>query len=214
MSEKLPRSFYARPDVVKIAKDLLGKYLFTNIDGCLSGGMIVETEAYSGENDKACHSHLGRRTKRTEIMYQKGGLAYVYLTYGIHYLFNVVTNVEGNADAVLIRAIEPVEGVEWMLERRNMEKVAYRLTAGPGVLSQAMGISKEHYGLELTGNTIWVEDRGRRLKEEEIEDRPRVGIAYAGKDAWLPWRFSIRNNPWVSKAVTNYGNRTNSTDKK
>lgn len=213
MTKKLPRSFYTRPNVVQIAKELLGKNLFTYIDGHLCGGIIVETEAYSGENDKACHSHLGRRTKRTEIMYHKGGLAYVYLTYGIHYLFNMVTNEEGKADAVLIRAIEPKEGIEWMLERRNMEKPDPKLTAGPGVLSQALGISREHYGLDLTGDTIWVEDKGFEFKKNEIEERPRVGISYAGEDALLPWRFSVPNNPWVSKAVTNYGNRNNRTNK-
>lgn len=209
---KLPRSFYSRTDVVQIGQELLGKYLFTNIEGVLTGGMIVETEAYSGRNDKACHSHMGRRTKRTEIMYQEGGLAYVYLTYGIHYLFNVVTNREGNADAVLIRGVEPTEGVEWMMERRGMAKPENRLTAGPGVLSQALGISKKHYGELLTGNTIWIEDRQHEVKQEEIERRPRVGIAYAEEDAFLPWRFNIRNNRWVSKTVSNYGNNSNRTN--
>lgn len=208
---KLPRSFYTRSDVVQISRELLGKYLFTNINGLLTGGMIVETEAYSGKNDKACHSHLGRRTSRTEIMYQQGGLAYVYLTYGIHYLFNVVTNKVGSADAVLIRAIEPSHGIEWMMERRGLEKPEKRLTAGPGVLSQAMGINKALYGEELTGNKVWIEDRGQKIKEEIIDARPRVGVAYAEEDALLPWRFSIRSNPWVSKTVTKYGNSINST---
>lgn len=208
---KLPRSFYSRPDVVQISRELLGKYLFTNIGGLLTGGMIVETEAYSGKNDKACHSHLGRRTNRTEIMYQQGGLAYVYLTYGIHYLFNVVTNIAGSADAVLIRAIEPSHGIEWMMERRGLEQPEKRLTAGPGVLSQAMGINKELYGEKLTGNKIWIEDRGETIKEEVLEARSRVGVAYAEEDALLPWRFSIRSNPWVSKTVTKYGNSIIST---
>ncbi len=208
---KLSRSFFTRPDVVEISRELLGKYLYTNIDGLLTGGMIVETEAYSGKNDKACHSHMGRRTTRTEIMYHEGGVSYVYLTYGIHHLFNIVTNTEGNADAVLIRAIEPLEGIDIMLQRREMVKPEKKLTAGPGVLSQALGISRKHYGEPLSGNTIWVEDKNVYFKDEETEARPRVGIGYAGEDALLPWRFSIRNNPWVSKTVTNYGNRINST---
>lgn len=208
---KLPRSFYTRPDVVQISRELLGKYLFTDLDGVLTGGMIVETEAYSGRNDKACHSHLGRRTGRTEIMYHPGGLAYVYLTYGIHYLFNVVTNKEGLADAVLIRGIEPCLGTEFMMERRGLPNPEKRLTAGPGVLSQALGINKKLYGEELTGTKVWVEDRGEMIKEQEILARPRVGVGYAQEDALLPWRFSIKNNQWVSKAETKYGDSINST---
>ena len=210
---KLTRSFYTRNDVVKIARELLGKFLFTYIEDRLTGGIIVETEAYSGVNDKACHSHLGRRTNRTEIMYHRGGLSYVYLTYGIHNLFNIVTNEEGSADAVLIRAIEPTEGIDTMLMRRGMLKPDSRLTAGPGVLSQALGIDRQYYGEPLTGGKIWVEDRKIKLTEEQIDARPRVGVAYAAEDALLPWRFSIRNNPWVSKTVTKYGDRINSTNK-
>ncbi|WP_017729864.1 DNA-3-methyladenine glycosylase [Nafulsella turpanensis] len=211
---KIPLSFYQRQDVVQISRELLGKYLFTRIDGVLTGGMIVETEAYNGRTDKACHSFGGRRTPRTEIMYQAGGVAYVYLTYGIHYLFNIVTNDEGQADAVLIRGIEPVEGLEIMMDRRGLEKPEKRLSAGPGVLSQALGIGRDHYGLPLNGNIIWLEDRQTIIEEKEILARPRVGIAYAEEDALLPWRFSILNNPWVSKTETNYGDRTHRTKKK
>lgn len=211
---KIQPSFYERSDVVQISRELLGKYLFTNIGGVKTGGIIVETEAYSGQLDKACHAHLGRRTGRTEIMYQSGGLAYVYLIYGIYNLFNIVTNVEGKADAVLIRAIEPIEGIEWMQERRDLAKPEYRLTAGPGVMSQALGIKRMHYGLPLHGDTIWLEDRNVMIGQEEIEARPRVGVGYAEDDAFLPWRFSIKNNPWVSKTVTKYGNRINSTRKR
>ena len=211
---KIPLSFYQREDVVQISRELLGKYLFTYINGVRTGGMIVETEAYNGRTDKACHAFGGRRTKRTEIIYHTGGVAYVYLTYGIHYLFNIVTNQEGLADAILIRAVEPVEGIEAMMDRRGMEKPEKRLTAGPGVLSQALGIDRDHYGLALNGETIWLEDRQISLSENQIEARPRVGIAYAEEDALLPWRFSIRNNPWVSKTVTNYGDRPHRTTKK
>ncbi len=211
---KLPLSFYSRPDVVQISRELLGKFLLTEIDGVRTGGMIVETEAYSGENDKACHAHLGRRTARTQIMYQQGGVAYVYLIYGLHHLFNIVTNEEGKADAVLIRAIEPTEGVEEMLLRRQMQKKEKRLTAGPGVMSKALGISRKQYGEPLSGPPVWVEDRQLKISEKEIIARPRVGVAYAGEDALLPWRFSIKNNPWVSKMETNYGNSNHSTRKK
>ncbi|NEM96736.1 DNA-3-methyladenine glycosylase [Pontibacter burrus] len=196
---KLPKDFYTRPDVVQIAQELLGKYLYTAVDGMLTGGMIVETEAYSGENDRACHAHMNRRTARTEIMYHEGGVAYVYLVYGIYNLFNIITNVEGKADAVLIRAIEPEVGTEEMLLRRNMPTIKSNLTAGPGVMSIALGINRKHYGENLTGNTIWLEDKGIRIPEAEMMTVPRVGIDYAGDDALLPWRFYIKGNKWVSK---------------
>ncbi|WP_242926649.1 DNA-3-methyladenine glycosylase [Pontibacter vulgaris] len=196
---KLPASFYTRPDVVQIAQGLLGKYLYTSVDGMLTGGMIVETEAYSGENDRACHAHMNRRTQRTEIMYQEGGVAYVYLVYGMYNLFNIITNVEGKADAVLIRAIEPETGVEEMLLRRNMASIKPNLTAGPGVLSIALGINRKHYGEDLTGNTIWVEDKGLKVPAESIAIGPRIGVEYAGEDALLPWRFWLKGNKWVSR---------------
>ncbi|RAU83906.1 DNA-3-methyladenine glycosylase [Pontibacter arcticus] len=196
---KLPASFYTRPDVVQLAQELVGKYLYTNIDGVLTGGKIVETEAYSGENDKACHAHLGRRTQRTEIMYQQGGVAYVYLVYGMYNLFNIITNVAGKADAVLIRAIEPEEGIEEMLLRRNMASIKPNLTAGPGVLSIALGINRNLYGADLTGNVIWIEDKGNIVPAASIAAGPRIGIDYAGEDANLPWRFWLKENKWVSR---------------
>ena len=196
---KLPRDFYTRPNVVHIAQELLGKYLYTTIDGMLTGGMIVETEAYAGENDRACHAHLNRRTARTKIMYHEGGVAYVYLVYGIYNLFNIITNVAGKADAVLVRAIEPEIGTEEMLLRRNMPTIKPNLTAGPGVLSIALGINRKHYGEDLTGNTIWLEDKGISIPDESIMTVPRVGIDYAGDDALLPWRFYIKGNKWVSR---------------
>ena len=196
---KLPPSFYTRPNVVQIAQELLGKYLYTNHDGMLTGGMIVETEAYSGVNDRACHAHLNPRTQRTEIMYHEGGVAYVYLVYGIYNLFNIITNVEGQADAVLVRAIEPEVGVEEMLLRRNMASIKPNLTAGPGVLSIALGINRKHYGTPLTGDTIWVEDKGLEVPAESIAVGPRIGVDYAGDDALLPWRFWLKGNKWVSR---------------
>jgi DNA-3-methyladenine glycosylase len=196
---KLGKSFYTRPDVVQVAQDLLGKHLYTQHDGILTGGIIVETEAYSGVGDKACHAHMNRRTQRTEIMYHEGGVAYVYLVYGMYNLFNIITNVEGQADAVLVRAIEPTEGIAEMLLRRNMSSPKPNLTAGPGVLSIAMGIDRKLYGTPLTGDTIWVEDNGLEVQAEGIAIGPRIGIDYAGEDALLPWRFWLKGNKWVSR---------------
>ncbi len=196
---KLKRDFYLRPDVVEISKDLLGKTLNTNINGVLTSGLIVEVEAYCGRNDKACHANNNRRTNRTEIMFQCGGAAYVYLCYGIHYLFNVVTNIQGLADAVLVRAVQPIEGIEVMMERRQIHKVEKRITAGPGALSQALGINKSLYGEMLWGEIIWIEDVGEHIKEEDIIAAKRVGVDYAGEDALRPWRFYIKGNEWVSQ---------------
>ncbi|MBF9251860.1 DNA-3-methyladenine glycosylase [Pontibacter sp. 172403-2] len=196
---KLPKSFYTRPDVVQIAQELLGKYIYTCVDGMLTGGMIVETEAYSGQNDRACHAHLDRRTQRTEIMYHEGGVAYVYLVYGIYYLFNIITNQKDKADAVLVRAIAPETGVAEMLLRRNMVSIKPNLTAGPGVLSIALGINKKLYGADLSGNVVWLEDKGTSIAPESIAAGPRIGVDYAGEDALLPWRFWIKGNKWVSR---------------
>ncbi|RDC64966.1 DNA-3-methyladenine glycosylase [Adhaeribacter pallidiroseus] len=197
---KLAKPFYTRPDVVQISRELIGKYIFTRMDGVLTGGRIVETEAYCGENDLACHSHSGRRTTRTEIMFQEGGMAYVYLIYGIYCLFNIITNVAEKADAVLIRAIEPTEGIPEMLLRRNHTQVTPKLTAGPGLVTLALGISKKHYGTDLTGDLIWLEDLGELIPENQIISSPRVGVDYAGEDALLPWRFRLKNSRWTSKA--------------
>lgn len=196
---KLTRDFYTRADVTQISQELLGKYLFTNIGGQITAGMIVETEAYCGRGDKACHAN-NKRTPRTEVMYAEGGKAYVYLCYGIHHLFNIVTNVEGTADAVLIRAVEPVEGIDWMLLRRNMAKPKTTLTAGPGSLSAALGITTKYYGQDLLGDTIWVEDHGIIVAPQDIIASPRVGVAYAGEDALRPWRYRIKGNNWTSPA--------------
>jgi len=189
---KLPKGYYQSEDVVAISRDLLGKILITNISG-----IITETEAYCGRNDKACHANNNRRTNRTEIMYHAGGSAYVYLCYGIHSLFNIVTNKEGLADAVLVRAVEPLEGIEEMLLRRNLQMAAPKLTAGPGAMSQALGITTKLYGTDLTGNKIWLEDRG--IKVSEIISSARIGVSYAAEDALKPWRFTIKGNKWVSK---------------
>ena len=199
-SKKLDTTFYRRPDVVQISRELLGKVLCTQMgDMPVTTGMIVETEAYCGRNDKACHANGGLRTDRTETMYQPGGVAYIYLCYGIHHLFNVVTNVEDRADAVLIRAIEPLDGAKTMSERREMEPDSTAITAGPGRLTQALGITTNRTGTDLTGSTIWIEDRGNKLKGGEIQASPRIGVDYAGEHAERPWRFTIAGNRWVSK---------------
>ena len=191
-------SWYRNDDVTKVAKQLLGKLLCTNFNGVVTKGKIVETEAYSGYNDKACHANNQKKTERNKVMFAHGGHAYVYLCYGIHHLFNVVTNKEGSADAVLIRAVEPVEGVEIMLKRRSMTKVEKRLTAGPGVLSQALGIQTIHYGTALNSNSIWIEE-GEPVGNDQVGSTTRIGVDYAEGDALKPWRFYIKENGWVSR---------------
>ncbi|NIT54836.1 MAG: DNA-3-methyladenine glycosylase [Aliifodinibius sp.] len=198
-NRKLPLSFYRQQDVVSIAQKLVGKVLCTHINGGpVTSGIITETEAYCGRGDKACHANNGTRTDRTETMYQAGGIAYIYLCYGIHHLFNVVTNVENKADAVLIRAIQPLDGKKEMMERRNKQNINPALTAGPGRLSQALGITTDFDGTILKENTIWIEDRqlgsGSSLVATE-----RIGVDYAGEDAKLPWRFYPQESNWVSQ---------------
>ncbi len=197
MADKLPLSFYLRENVVEIAKDLLGKYLFTNIDGLLTGGIITETEAYEGITDKASHAYNGRFTKRTETMYKTGGISYVYFTYGMHHLFNIVTNKEGIPHAVLVRAVFPTEGEEIMLKRTGKTKNGYNLTNGPAKLCKAMGITLKQNNISLLGDIIWLEDRGIKISQKDIEITPRIGIDYAEEDALLPYRFLI--NPEILK---------------
>lgn len=190
--------WYLKDNVVEAASELLGKVLCTKIDGKLTKGIIVETEAYSGDNDKACHANNQKMTRRNQVMFGAGGHAYVYLCYGIHHLFNVVTNKEGSADAVLIRAIEPIQGMETMLERRKMKKIEKRLSAGPGVLSKALGIQTAHYGVALDGDTIWIEE-GASVSDDKVVSTTRIGVEYAGEDALKLWRFYIKENAWVSR---------------
>lgn len=200
MAKKLPLSFYGRDNVVTIARELLGKVLCSNINGVYTAGKIVETEAYNGRTDKACHSYIHGKTERTRIMFGRPGKAYIYLCYGIHHLFNVVTNQEGLADAVLIRGIEPLDGIDEILHRRGKTKMDRSVGGGPGIVSQALGITTDFYGTDLLGDLIWIEDRSISISEEEIIASPRVGVHYAEEDALLPWRFRIRNNPFTSLA--------------
>ena len=181
-----------REDVVQIAKDLLGKYLFTDLNNeGLTGGIIVETEAYAGVNDKASHAFGNRRTNRTEVMYMEGGVAYVYLCYGIHSLFNIVTNIKDVPHAVLIRGIKPVEGLEIMLARSNKKKIDDKVGIGPGNVSKLLGIHFSHSGESITGNKIWLVDNGALISPQSMIAGPRVGVDYAGDDAFLPYRFRI-----------------------
>lgn len=192
---KLTKEFYLRDDVNQIARDLLGKIVFTRIEGVVSAGKIVETEAYSFR-EKACHAHMKRFTERTKIMFMPGGHAYVYLCYGIHNLFNIVTNTEGLPEAVLIRAVEPHKNIEIMRERRRTTDK--HLTSGPGKLSEALGITRKLNGIPLSGNDLWIEE-GEEYREADIISTTRIGVDYAGEDAMLPWRYYIRDNTFVSK---------------
>ena len=209
---KLDNAFYDRPGVVTVARDLLGKVLVTEFDGRRTSGRIVEVEAYNGVGDRASHAWSGRRTRRTEVMFGAGGTAYVYLIYGIHHLFNVVTNKKDIPHAVLVRALEPMEGIEVMRERLGKPgearkgggdgAVDYSLTRGPGNLSRALGLRTVHTGASLLGGEIWIGDDGYRPKRSEIIAGPRIGVDYAGVDAGLPYRFFIKGSPYVSGPKT------------
>lgn len=199
--KRLKSSFYSHSDVIFVAKQLIGKILVTNINDVLTAGRIVETEAYNGVVDKASHAWGGRRTNRTEVMYSPGGVAYVYLCYGIHHLFNIVTNKADIPHAVLVRAVEPLAGIEDMLIRTGKKKLDNTLTRGPGNVSRALGISTLHTGTHLGGNNIYVADDGKEYREDEIGASPRIGVDYAGEDALLPYRFYVKGNSYVSGKV-------------
>lgn len=185
---------------MELAQQLLGQKIITHIDGKLTSGMIVETEAYQGPEDKASHAYLNRRTPRTETMFAPGGVLYVYLCYGIHSLVNIVTGPKDVPHAVLIRAIEPLEGLEVMLKRRKMHKVTPKLTSGPGCLSQALGLNCSHDGVSLDSSLVWIEKHKTIVLSNQMASS-RVGIAYAKEHQHLPWRFRIKNNPWTSPAA-------------
>lgn len=196
----LPQQFYEQDEVTTVARALIGKVLVSRAEGVLTSGMIVETEAYAGVTDKASHAYGHRHTARTSIMYARGGVAYVYLCYGIHHLFNVVTNVQDVPHAVLIRAVSPLDGLEVMLRRRQKNILSPALTAGPGALSGALGIRTLHTGVSLQGPELSIEDRGIAVAEADLCVGTRVGVAYAAEDAFRPYRFWLRGNPFVSKA--------------
>lgn len=206
--KKLEQHFYNRTDVLKIAKELLGKIIVTTFEGQVTSGRIVETEAYAGEGDRASHAWGGRRTNRTEIMYGIGGTAYVYLCYGIHQMFNVVTNQLGIPHAILVRAVEPLAGIDIMLQRTGKKQLDNTLTKGPGNVAKALGIFTRHTGLNLLGDELFIADDGFKVKKNDILATPRIGVDYAGEDAALPYRFIIHSNPYVSgKKINLRGNK-------
>lgn len=181
-----------------ITRELIGKILVTNFDNKLTAGRIVEAEAYNGPYDKASHSYNNRRTKRTEVMYGNGGVAYIYLCYGIHQMFNIVTNVKDIPNAILIRALEPLAGIDIMLERSNKIVHSFDLTRGPGNVAKALGLHTRQTGMDLQSDELYIADDGFQYHESEIVATTRIGVAYAAEDALLPYRFIVKGNKYVS----------------
>lgn len=199
------KSFFQREDVAAISRDLIGMVLYSKMNGVVTGGRIVETEAYGGITDRASHAYGNRRTGRTETMYRAGGVCYIYLCYGIHHLFNIVTGPEGRPDAVLIRALEPVSGIEIMLQRRGLDRVQRRVAGGPGLVTQSLELTTDQNGLSLIhSKKIWLEMDGDQIMDQRGNDdiiaTPRVGVDYAGEDAERPWRFRLKGNKFTSPA--------------
>ncbi|RSK35156.1 DNA-3-methyladenine glycosylase [Hymenobacter metallilatus] len=198
---KLPPAFYRRPDPVQIARELLGKHVYSCLDGQLTGGRIVETEAYSHEGDASMQLHLKRRGTHGRALHEPGGRAYLYQVYNRHTLFNISTNAADKPDTVLIRAIEPLVGLDVMMARRGLTAPSAKLTAGPGLLTQALGVTPTLSGTDLQGPILWLEDHGEDVPETAVRRSPRVGLAYAGETAaTLPWRFRIIGSKWTSPA--------------
>lgn len=190
--KKISVDYYLDNDIVRLAKSFIGKVLYTQIDNIISGGIITETEAYRGPDDRASHAFGNRRTKRTEVMFNAGGIAYVYLCYGIHQMFNIVSGEIGMPHAILIRGILPIFGVDNIRNRRgHIKKSLKEICAGPGTLTQGLNINVKHSGLSLLSNTIWLEDHKVQIHPNQITTGPRIGIDYAGEDAKLPWRFLL-----------------------
>ena len=195
---KLDKSFYNRSDVVRIARMLLGKIIVTNFGGQHTACRIVETEAYAGEIDRASHAYGGRKTARTAVMYGEPGTAYVYLCYGIHQMFNVVTGPAGTPHAVLIRAAEPLKGIEFMLARTGKVNADNTLTRGPGNVAKALGIFTIHTGKSLDSDDFYIADDGYVIKKSSIVSTPRIGVDYAGAHAELLYRFVVKESSYIS----------------
>ena len=196
----LEPSFFQEKKATELAVDLLGCSLHTSIGDEKTSGLIVETEAYCAPEDRASHAFQNRKTARTETMFESGGVSYVYLCYGIHHLFNVVCGPKDLPHAVLVRALEPLEGVPTMLKRREMSKPETRLTAGPGCLARALGLTVAYNGKILKPESgLWVEKGSRVPDSKEIISTPRIGIGYAGKWKDKPWRFYLKDSKWISK---------------
>jgi DNA-3-methyladenine glycosylase len=195
--EKLPLSFYEHDDVVLLARKLLGKILVTAWDGVRTSGRIVETEAYAGLQDKASHAYRGK-TPRTEVMFETGGTAYVYLCYGLHQMFNIVTAKKEVPHAVLIRAVAPLEGIAAMLERTGKKQADASLTRGPGNVGKAFGMHRSQTGTSLQSDVVYIVDDGYQVLPDAVGTSARIGVAYAGADALLPYRFYLKGSPYVS----------------
>ena len=196
--KKLPKSFYLREDVLKIAEELLGKIVVSKFNGITTSGRIVECEAYDGIIDRASHAFAGKRTTRNETMYAEAGTAYVYICYGIHHLFNVITNKKEVPHAILIRALDPLAGVDKMLKRRKKKGIENTLTKGPGSLSVAMGISIKHDKFSLFSDQLYLAYDGFVVPKEMIGISVRIGVESAGIAAGYPYRFFVKGNPFVS----------------
>jgi len=196
--KKLALDFYRRENVLEISRDLMGKVLVTNWGGGITSGRIIELEAYAGAPDRASHAFGGKLTDRNRVMYMDGGVAYVYLCYGIHHLFNVVTHRKNTPHAILIRALEPLNGIPVMLERTGKEEPDNSLTRGPGNVSKALGIHTIHTGFSLRSKELFIADDGYQYSNKEILTSPRIGVDYAGKDALLPFRYYVKGNAFVS----------------
>ena len=195
--QKLNKDFYLQNDVASIARALLGKVIVTNFNRQYTAARIVETEAYAGIVDKASHAWNGRRTQRTEIMFGEGGTAYVYLCYGIHHMFNIVTNKSNVPDAVLIRGVQPLEGIDVMLQRFNRSKQDTAIGRGPGNVGKALGIFTMHSGWSLSGDELFIADDGTTYHELMVSKR--IGVDYAGTHAQWLYRFFVKDHPQVTK---------------
>lgn len=185
----LTAAYYQQENVVAVARDLIGKLVFTNTGGQLTGGIITETEAYGGVTDKASHAYGGRLTDRTSIMFREGGLAYIYLCYGVHSLFNIVTNVEGIPHAILIRGIYPIIGTDIMMKRAGKQQKFKQLGSGPGKVSKILGLHYSLSGTSLLSDIVWLEESRLAIPADYIKSGPRIGVDYAGEDALLEYRF-------------------------
>ncbi|MBK0382311.1 DNA-3-methyladenine glycosylase [Pedobacter sp. SD-b] len=198
----LDNTFYHRNDTVKMAKELIGKFLFSNVDGKLTGGMIVETEAYMGSIDSSCHTFNNRKTERNATMFNRGGVSYMYVCYGIHDMLNIVTGDEGNSQVILVRAVEPKFGLDIMQQRRGQVPLN-RLAKGPGSLAKALGLNKSFDNSSLTDGLIWIENKGIEFLEKDIIESPRIGLSCPEPYFSIPWRFFLKGNKFVS-AKTKY----------
>ncbi len=189
--ELLPRDFYLNDSTVRIARKLLGKLLISTTGEVITGGLIVETEAYCGINDRACHAYMGKKTKRNSALYMEGGTVYVYFTYGLHYLLNVVTRPAGIPEAVLIRGIIPAVGIKEIYRRRNRDMPLEDICIGPATVTQALMIDLRQNGTSFLEGPLKIYETGLSFSSKEIMVGPRVGVDYAGEDAFLPYRFQV-----------------------